>query len=89
MVVYTDSIRKVLKKIFLENLGVNPFKQDGTYNMNIDSRYGLDDIDIAELVIGIENYFNIRIAYSEKEELKIRLMNIDELVDYVTSKLQK
>ena len=84
-----DNIKTTLRDIFLEAIGFDPFMNDVDYHKSIGYRFALDKWDIIELVVRMEIEFNITITYSQDEDVKIMMMNIDELVDYVTSKLQK
>ena len=81
-----DLIKQKLKEIFLEAIGFDPFKSDDYFKC-IYFRFALDELDIIELILRIEKQFNIEISLAKHEDEKIMLMNIDQLVNFIASKL--
>lgn len=79
-----EQIKSKLKDIFIEATLYDPFKEDEYYQSPIDFRFGLDFLDIMEISLQIEKEFRIHLSPDEDE--KLGLMNIDELVVFVTIK---
>ena len=79
-----EQIKSKLKDIFIEATLYDPFKEDEHYQSPIDFRFGLDFLDIIEIEVRIEKEFRIHLSPDEDE--KLGLMNIDELVAFVTIK---
>ena len=79
-----EQIKSKLKDIFIEATLYDPFKEDEYYQSPIDFRFGLDFMDIMEISLQIEKEFRIHLSPDEDE--KLGLMNIDELVAFVTIK---
>ena len=79
-----EQIKSKLKDIFIEATLYDPFKEDEYYQSPIDFRFGLDFMDIMEISLQIEKEFRIHLSPDEDE--KLGLMNIDELVVFVTIK---
>ncbi len=83
-----DNIKTTLRDIFLEAIGFDPFMNDVDYHKSIGYRFALDKWDIIELVVRMEIKFNITITYSQDDDVKIMMMNIDELVKFITLKVK-
>lgn len=82
-----EQIKSKLKDIFIEATSYDPFKEDECYQTPIDFRFGLDFLDIMEISLRIEKEF--RIHLSSDEDDRISFMNIDELVEFISSKCSK
>ena len=79
-----EQIKSKLKDIFVEATLYDPFKEDEYYQSPIDFRFGLDFLDIMEIILRIEKEFRIHLSPDEDE--KMSLMSIDEIVSFVATK---
>ena len=82
-----EQIKTKLKDIFFDVIGFDPFEEDTFYKDGIVRRFCLDPFDIVDLIMRMERNFNFELSEAEAEKTKD--MNIDQLVDFVSSKCSK
>lgn len=78
-----EQILQDLRNIFSEKYGVAQTEVQPESKINDD--LGLDSLDIAELVMGVEAKFNITISDDEAEGIATvedMIKNIDEKIEY-------
>lgn len=75
-----ESTQEQVKKIISEQLGVN--KENLKENTSFVDDLGADSLDIVELVMAMEEEFNIEIPDEEAEKLK----TLKDVFDYVEAK---
>lgn len=77
-----NEIFEKVKKIVEEQLGVNSenIKMDATFVDDLSA----DSLDIVELVMGIEEEFEIEIPDTDAE----KIVTVGDVVDYIKSKKQ-
>jgi acyl carrier protein len=70
-------------QIVCDNLGVN--KEQVTRNTSFQEDVGADSLDIVELVMELEEEFEITIPDEEAEKIK----TVGESIDYIEKELEK
>ena len=76
-------IEEKVKDIIVEQLGVNPEQVTPTASFIED--LGADSLDIVELVMELEEEFEITIPDDQAEKIK----TVGEAIDYIERELQK
>ena len=79
----SNEIETRIRRLISENLGVD--ETEITSNANIEHDLGADSLDRVELVMMIEEEFEIEVADAEAEDIK----TVKDAVDYVTKQLHK
>ena len=74
------SIEEKVKDIIVEQLGVNP--EQVTPQASFIEDLGADSLDIVELVMTMEEEFDLDIPDEDAEKMK----TVDDVVKYITSK---
>ena len=82
-----DQIKTGLANIFLEATGFDPFQKSDLYLYGIKQRFALEELDIVVLAVKIEVCFRIDISNAEIE--KLGMMNINQVVSFISSKCSK
>jgi acyl carrier protein len=77
------SIEERVIQIVCDNLGVN--KEQVTRNTSFQEDVGADSLDIVELVMELEEEFEITIPDEEAEKIK----TVGEAIDYIEKELEK
>jgi len=77
------SIEQRVIEIVCENLGVN--KEQVTRNTSFTEDVGADSLDIVELVMELEEEFEITIPDEQAEKIK----TVGEAIDYIENELKK
>jgi len=78
-----SSISQIIKKITSENLGINCREITSQSNFNED--LGADSLDTVELIIGLEEQFNIEIPDDEARKLS----TVHDAIEYLFIILNK
>jgi acyl carrier protein len=78
-----DEIKEKVIQIVCDNLGVN--KEQVTDNTSFTEDIGADSLDIVELVMELEEEFEITIPDEEAEKIK----TVGEAIDYIMKELEK
>src|SRR5438046_5562896 len=77
------SVEERVIEIVCENLGVN--KEQVTRNTSFQEDIGADSLDIVELVMELEEEFEITIPDEEAEKIK----TVGQAIDYIEAKLKE
>ncbi len=77
------TIEESIKTLVIDNLGVG--EEEVTSNASFADDLGADSLDAVELIMQIEEEFEIEIPNEEAEELR----TVQSLVDYVTKRVGK
>jgi acyl carrier protein len=77
------TIEERVIQIVCDNLGVN--KEQVTRNTSFQEDVGADSLDIVELVMELEEEFEITIPDEEAEKIK----TVGESIDYIERELEK
>jgi acyl carrier protein len=78
-----DRVEERVIEIVCENLGVN--KEQVTRNTSFTEDVGADSLDIVELVMELEEEFEITIPDEQAEKIK----TVGEAIDYIKRELEK
>jgi acyl carrier protein len=78
-----DEIKEKVIQIVCDNLGVN--KEQVTDSTSFTEDIGADSLDIVELVMELEEEFEITIPDEEAEKIK----TVGEAIDYIVEELKK
>ena len=78
-----DNIEERVIQIVCDNLGVN--KEQVTRNTSFQEDVGADSLDIVELVMELEEEFEITIPDEEAEKIK----TVGEAIDYIKKEVEK
>ena len=78
-----DEIKEKVTQIVCDNLGVN--KEQVTDSTSFTEDIGADSLDIVELVMELEEEFEITIPDEEAEKIK----TVGEAIDYIMKELEK
>ena len=78
-----DNIEERVIQIVCDNLGVN--KEQVTRNTSFQEDVGADSLDIVELVMELEEEFEITIPDEEAEKIK----TVGEAIDYIKKEIEK
>jgi acyl carrier protein len=78
-----DEIKEKVVQIVCDNLGVN--KEQVTDSTSFTEDIGADSLDIVELVMELEEEFEITIPDEEAEKIK----TVGEAIDYIMKELEK
>jgi acyl carrier protein len=81
--IVTTSVEERVLEIISENLGVN--KEQLTRNTRFVDDLGADSLDLVEVVMELEEEFDIAIPDEESEKIK----TVGEAIDYVQKELSK
>jgi acyl carrier protein len=68
-----DDIRRMVNEVFIESFEIEPAKIKPEANIFMD--LGLDSLDVVDLVVALQNKFNVKIRSDE------RVRNIRTLAD--------
>ena len=74
-----EEIFEQVKEIIVEELDVNP--DDVTLESNLEDDFGADSLDAIELIISLEDAFDIEIP----DEAAMEFRTVKQLVDYIAS----
>ncbi len=83
MVVFMNNVSERVKKVVAEQLGVK--LEEITNDASFVDDLGADSLDTVELVMGLEEEFEIEILDEDAE----RITKVQEAVDYITEALAK
>ena len=78
-----DKIQERVIQIVCDNLGVN--KEQVTRSTSFTEDVGADSLDIVELVMELEEEFEITIPDEEAEKIK----TVGEAIDYIEAEIKK
>jgi acyl carrier protein len=78
-----DEVKEKVIQIVCDNLGVN--KEQVTDSTSFTEDIGADSLDIVELVMELEEEFEITIPDEEAEKIK----TVGEAIDYIMKELEK
>ena len=78
-----DNIEERVIQIVCDNLGVN--KEQVTRTTSFQEDVGADSLDIVELVMELEEEFEITIPDEEAEKIK----TVGEAIDYIKKEVEK
>lgn len=78
----SDDVKEKIKNLIADHVGIS--KKEITCKSTTES-LGLDSLDIVELIMGLEEEFNLDIDDNEVENLK----SFKEIVGYITDRLEK
>ena len=78
-----DKVKEKVVQIVCDNLGVN--KEQVTRNTSFQEDVGADSLDIVELVMELEEEFEITIPDEEAEKIK----TVGEAIDYIKKEVEK
>src|SRR5205823_3074442 len=81
--VSSDNIEERVIKIVCDNLGVN--REQVTRSTSFTEDMGADSLDIVELVMQLEEEFNITIPDEQAEKIK----TVGEAIDYIQREREK
>lgn len=76
-----NEIFEELKEVLIEHLGVEP--EDVTMDANVVDDLGADSLDIVEIIMGIEDEFDIEVDDEDVENLK----TVRQLVECISKQL--
>ena len=76
-----NEIFKELQELLVEHLGVET--ADVTMDANIIDDLGADSLDVVEIIMGIEDQFDIEVEDEDVEGLK----TVRQLVNYISKEL--
>lgn len=81
-----DQIKQEIKKIFAERLNINvaKFNVDDDAGLFADDGWGIDSVDVIDLVLGIEKSFGIRLA--QDAEVQKHFKSLNTLAAYLQSR---
>lgn len=77
-----SKVEDIVKKVVAENLGAPMDKIQGPSNIQED--LGADSLDVVELVMALEEEFEMEITDEEAEAL----MTVDQIVDFISEQLE-
>ena len=78
-----DDVFKKVKEIIIEQLGVDDEKVN--LDTNIQEDLGADSLDIVDLIMSLEEEYDIEIPDEDVEKIKL----VDDIVKYIDGKLNK
>lgn len=76
-----SKVEEIVKKVVAENLGASMDKIESTSHIQDD--LGADSLDVVELVMALEEEFEMEITDEEAE----KLMTVEEIVDFISEQL--
>lgn len=85
-----EEIKKRLKRMIVERLSlkIKPEEIEDEIPLFVEG-LGLDSIESLEIIVGIEEEFNITVPGGEDEEMQRRFYSINNLAEYVKQLLEE
>lgn len=83
----TEQIKAKLQNILVERLGLDPadVASPDTANLFADDGWGIDSVDVLDLVLGIEKEFGVRIE--QDDDVKVYFESITTLAEHIHRQL--
>jgi acyl carrier protein len=82
-----QQIKTSLKDILVDRLAIDLAEVDSSDDAGLfdDKGWGIDSIDVLDLVLGVEKSFGVRI--DQDEDIKIHFQSIETLAAYIQSQM--